>query len=163
MFYVLNAGELSSSISSTKIEVQAEARRLADWIVKDVRQTVVWSIANNTPSTSHIKFKPVIGWDTTSNTYLLSSDFIDYTYDSVAKTITRTLIDAGGNVLQTWSFANINAAPFFTRDGLGALIPLNNTIGTTKLMVIVISVQKPARNGTNITASLTTELKVRNE
>lgn len=163
-FYALSTGEFSNTLSSAKADLQAQVRRDLDWIIKDVRQTVSWDIANNGPSDSHIKFRQVEGWDIANNTFLLSSNFLDYSYDSAAKTITRRLQDGAGNVLESWIFYDIISAPFFTVNSAGAIVSLDPTdLLTSRKLIIVISGQKQVRGPLNTSCSLTGEVKIRNE
>lgn len=163
-FYALSTGELSNTFSSAKADLQAEVRRTIDWIIKDVRQTVSWDIANNNPSDAYIKFRQAQGWDTTNNVLLLNSDFIEYVYDANAKTITRKGLDAGGNTIQAWTFNNIISPPFYTINSGGAVVALNSTdLLTSRRLVVVISAQKQVKGALNTSCSLTGEIKIRNE
>lgn len=163
LFYILNSGQNINDLSSGKVAAQAQARRAIDWIGRDLRQTVVWELANNSPSATHIKFRPVLGWDIAGNTYQLDTDYIEYNYDAVACTLTRNTVDTTGTVLKSWVFSDIVAQPFFTRDALGNLIALDNTVGTSKKVITLISVNKVSEKGVNSVISLTLETKIRNE
>jgi hypothetical protein len=169
LFLAWNMGEFSSSVSSTKVDLQAEVRRTMDWITKDVRQSVSWEIAdavNNNPSDTHIKFRQVQGWNTTSDTYLLNGNYTEYTYNAGSNTITRRVSDASNNTLQTWNFNNIMQAPFYTRDSGSNTVPLtghSSDLLTSRRLIIVIAGQKQVRGSTNTTYALTEEVKVRNE
>jgi len=166
LFYALNTGEFSGTFSSAKGEIQAQVRRTLDWIVKDVRQTVSWDIAdiNNSPSPTHIKFRQVLGWDTVSETYLLSNNYIEYSFDSALNTIIRRLSDTSNTTLQTWKLSNIIQPPFYTKDSFGSVVPLNSSdLLTSRRLIIKIAGQKQVRGPINTTASLTTEVKIRNE
>lgn len=108
-FYLYNSAESARLVSIAKTEVQSEVRRAMDWIVNDLRQTTTASITdinNSPPSTStHIKFKKVTGYSVKAG--VPSPDFgnfIEYTYNSDSKTITRT---DPGNSPGSWSFNNI--------------------------------------------------------
>ena len=163
-FYALSTGELSGTLSFAKADLQAEVRRTLDWIVKDVRQTVSWEVANNSPSGIHIKFRQVEGWDTANNILLMSTNFIEYSYDSASSTMTRKSLDAGGNVLQSWLFNNITASPFYTRDATGNIVTLNSTdLLTSRKLIASISGQKQVRGALNTGCSLSEEIKIRNE
>jgi prepilin-type N-terminal cleavage/methylation domain-containing protein len=145
LFITLSTGEFSSSVSSAKLEVQAETRRLMDWIVKDVRQTSSSQIANNAPSNSHIKFKVCLGHD--SSNIIWSSDFIEYTYDSSLNRLTRTDYSSG----TSWNFDNIIAAPFNTSELL-----------TDSKLTVTITVQKQGARIPVITSTLISKIKIRN-
>ncbi len=162
-FYAMNAGQFTNSLSSARADLQAEVRRAMGWIVKDVRQSVSWDIANHNPSPSYIKFRLVTGWDTVNNTFLLSSTYIEYTYDSASKTITRRTSDSNNNTLGTWTLNYVTAAPFFTIDSLGAVVPLNNNdLLTSKQLVVTISGQAYVIGTQNTAYSLTEEVQIRN-
>lgn len=163
LFYVLNSGQNINDLSSVKVAAGSQARRVSDWISSDLRQAVVWDIANNSPSATHIKFRPVLGWDIAGDTYQLDTNYIEYNYDAAANTLTRNLVNGAGAVLSSWVFNDITAQPFFTRDGAGTLIALDNSVGTSKKVVTLISVNKISDKGVNSSASLTAEIKIRNE
>lgn len=163
-FYALSTGELSSTLSSAKADLQAEVRRTMDWIVKDVRQTVSWDMANNSPSDAHIKFRQVDGWDTVNNLLSMSANSVEYSYDAASEKITRKSLDSGGNVLQVWTFNNITASPFYTRDATGSVVALNSTdLLTSGKLIASISGQKQVRGSLNTSCSLSEEIKIRNE
>lgn len=163
LFSTLNIGYISTPVSLEKLELQAKVRRYLDWIVKDVRQAISWEIASNAPTTSKIKFKPVVGWD---NSYplphnILSDDFIEYEYDANAQKIIRRTIDSGNNILQAWEFTDIIEEPFYTDypnrelDGL-------DLQGDGRL-TIVITASKQARGAITIQHTIQEEVKIRNE
>lgn len=163
LFYVLSSGKDVNDVSSAKVQAQSQARRVIDWVSRDLRQTVVWDLANNDPSPVHIKFRPVLGWDITANTYQLGVNYIEYSYDINTNTLTRNLLNSAGSVLRSWVFTDIINQPFFTLDSLGNLIPLDSSVGTSRKVVILISVRKVSDKGLNLTVSLTAETKIRNE
>ena len=145
LFMVLNIGEFSNSVSSSKLGLQEKTRRVINWITKDVRQTVGSEIANNDPSSSHIKFKLCLGHDGVSRQ--LSSYYIEYTYDGNLDRLTRT----DHNTAQTWNFDNIIAEPFDT----SALA--DNVLGIT------ITTLKQRAGLPDISCSLSSRIKIRNE
>lgn len=166
LFMVLNIGNFFNSLSSNKADLQADVRRVLDVIARDVRQTISWEIAAaaNTPSDTHIKFRQVDRWDTTTDALALDSDYIEYDYDSALSKLTRRNIDSGGSVTQTREFYNIVQAPFYTLDATGAIVPLNQTdLLTSRKLVVSISGQKQAGGVPTITFALTQEVKIRNE
>ena len=167
VFYLLNVVQSSRAVSTVKIEVQSEARRCMDWIVNDVRQTVNWSIGSkdNSPSSSYIKFKKVTGYSTAGSGSTIMGDFIEYSYDSITSTITRT--DLATN--QSWVFRYIVQPPFYTRLSDGSIVVIDpvsvgndSPVFTTGNLVIVIVGQKPVSGATNIDYTLTEEVKIRN-
>ena len=163
LFYTLNSGDKMNDLSSAKVFAQSEVRRISDWVTRDLHQAVVWDLANNSPTPTHIKFQPVLGWDIAGSTYQRDSNSIEYVYDSDADTLTRKLLDPAGGVLKSWIFSDVVTQPFFTRDSLGNLIDLDNSIGTSKKIVSIITVTKSSRKGVPMMFSLTAETKIRNE
>lgn len=163
LFYIFIGGLNVNDLSSAKAAAQSQARMASDWLSRDLRQAVVWDLANNSPSTTHIKFRPVSGWDIAGDTYQLDANYIEYNYDADAGTLTRNLVNAAGTVLNSWVFNDIVALPFFTRDSSGNLIGLDSSVGTSKKVVTLISVNKVSDKGVNLPVSLTAEAKIRNE
>ena len=145
MFITLNTGRFSSSASSTKLEVQEEARRLMDWIIKDVRQTSTSQIVNNSPSDTHIKFKVCLGHD--GSNIIWSNDFIEYTYVSALNRLTRTDYSSG----MVWTFDNIVAVPFDTSELI-----------TNNKLIVTITVQKQKGGEPLAVFTLANKIKVRN-
>jgi len=163
LFYVLNSGNIINDLSSAKVSSQSQARRVSDWITRDLRQAQLGNLA---PFVSHtsIKFNPVLGVNLSDGTYQLDySKYIEYVYDENAQTLTRNILDQTGGVLQSWVFVDVLEAPFFTRDASGNLIDLDNSVLTTRNVVSIITVAKTSGRGVVLTASLTAETKIRNE
>jgi len=165
LFSTLNIGYISTPVSLKKLELQAKVRRYLDWIVKDVRQAVNSSasggIRSTEPTTSKIKFKPVIGFDdTATDKRELSGDFIEYAYDANAQKIIRRIVDSGGNILQTWEFTDIIEAPFYT-DYTNR--ELNGSDLQTKGITIVITARQQVRGGITIQQTIQEKVKIRNE
>lgn len=174
IFYLLSVAQSSRAQSTAKSEVQSEVRRAVDWIVNDVRQTVSWSIgaSSNNSLSSHIKFQKVIGYNTAGSGSALLGNFIEYTYDPDANTITRT--DLGTN--QSWTFRNIvlneppfNSGVFYTRLSNGDIVIIdpvitgdNSPVYQTGNLVIVITGQKQISAIANVSYTLKEEVKIRN-
>jgi len=166
LFYALSSGEYSRSASAAKIDVQSEVRRSMDWIARDVRQAVSWDIADasNSPSDTHIKFRRVEGWNTTSELIRLSNNYTEYTYDASNHTVMRRLSDASNNTIQTWTLNNVQQAPFYTLNGTGDVVPLNGgDLLTSRKLVVHIQGSKPIKDSLNATSELIEEVKIRNE
>lgn len=162
-FYAMNAVQISSALSSARSGLQSEVRRAIGWIIKDTRQSVSWDIANNNPASDYIKFRQVTGWDIANNTFLLSDYYIEYTYSSADNTIVRRTSDLSNNTIGTWTLNNIIAAPFFTVDSLGDIVPLNDSdLLTSKQLIITISGQSQAGGAQSTTYSLTERVQIRN-
>lgn len=160
LLFSLIAGQSSNTIGLAKTELQGQVRRVIDWITKDVRQTNLIQINSNNPSDGHIKFKAVTGINNATGDYALSTDYIEYSYDSDLKTLTRSLLDDAGAVLQSWIFNNITQPPFYSSAG----VPLaDGGVLTSKKLVIIIAAEKQARINLTLNFSLTEEVKIRNE
>ena len=162
----LSTGESTFPVNSARIDLQAKARSIVDWVARDVRQGANWDIANNSPSDSHIKFRKVEGIDTGSGNYLLSTDYIEYSYDSGLEKLNRYTVDSGGTILETWEFTEIVNPPFYTRDASGDKTTdesnFSSNLLNSKKLIIEISAEKEVRRAI-VTASLEVEVKVRNE
>lgn len=156
LLYALNTGQFSHAFSSTQADLQAEVRRLTDWVSRDARETVPYEINNNNPSQTHIKFRKVQGWNTTSEVLLWSSNYFEYTYDAASKTITRS--DGG----QTLVFNNIIQPPFYTKDTSGNTVPLSSAILDSKILIIVIAGEKQVKDALKAAYTLTAEVRIRN-
>lgn len=153
LLITFNIGNLSNTLSTAKVDLQANVRQIIDMIANDVRQTNLIQINTNAPSVNHIKFQQVTGIDNTTGNYTLSPNYIEYTYDTVLATLTRSTV-AGSRV-----FTGITQSPFYSEVG----IPLAwGGILTSKKLVIIISGRSQVR-GALIDFSLTGEVKVRNE
>jgi type II secretory pathway pseudopilin PulG len=145
LFLVLDMAEFSQSATSAKLELRAELRRAMDWIIKDVRQTSAYQIANNAPTSSHIKFKVCLGHNGTS--LIWSDNYIEYTYDSTLKRITRTESASG----RSWYFNYIITEPF---DVSG--------VSTNSKLIVTISGERQRQGLPDITSTLTAQVKLRN-
>lgn len=151
LMLVLSTGEFSNSVSSARVDLQAEVRRAMDWIIKDVRSTVPSEINNNSPSSSHIKFRQITGIDNTDGSFTFGLDYIEYNYDAVSGTLTRNGIILSGSITE---------APFYTAVG----VPLvAGGIITSKKLVVKISGQKLVRGNLPLNFSLIEEVRIRNE
>lgn len=167
LLVTLNTGQLTGSINSAKADLQAKARNITSQITSDVRQTISWDIANNSPSGSYIKFRLVQGWDAVNKTFSLLDaggyeHYAVYSYDSATKTITYTtyLFKSGlqSNV-KTVTFDNIVAVPFRNRD----LTDLTqNELLNNRRITVIISAQTQVRGSLDINATLQEEVKIRN-
>jgi hypothetical protein len=143
-----------------------------DWIVNDVRQTVSWSIGaggigGNDPSSTHIKFQKVIGYNTAGSGSATLGNFIEYTYDPNANTITRT---DSYKPDQSWIFRNIIYAPFYTRLQDGSIVAIdpvnpgeNSPVFTESSANLVIDIrsQKQISATANVSYNLREEVAIR--
>lgn len=164
---LLNLGQFTNSILSPRLDLQGSVRNTLDTVVKDVRQSASYEIADvatNNPSATHIKFRKVDSWDPATNLFIFFPDFIDYSYDTVEKKLTRSIINSAGTVIAAREFYNINGAPFYSVDpASGALLPLDpNVLRSTGKLVVIINGEKQILGSTNINFSLQQEIKIRN-
>ncbi|OGX18539.1 MAG: hypothetical protein A3K83_07615 [Omnitrophica WOR_2 bacterium RBG_13_44_8b] len=163
LFISLNMGQFSFPRNSAKLDLQSEVRLAMDWIEKDVRQAISWNIADvlNTPSTTHIKFS-LWDWNITTNTWDLSADYIEYSYDGVSGKLTRTIVQ-GANT-STLEFSNLTEAPFYTtylgQGDPGNTLDAGQLLANNKL-IVVIRGQKDVR-GALIPFHLISEVRIRN-
>lgn len=163
LLYAISAGQVSFTLGSARSLLQAEVRRSIDWIVRDSRQSISWEIADNSPGPDHIKFRQVTGWDTANNTFLLSNYYIEYSYDSAAKTITRRTSDLSDNTIGSWILNYVTVSPFFTLNSSGNVVALNpGDLLTSKKLVISISGQTQVIGAQVTNYSLTEEVGIRN-
>ena len=152
----LNTGQFSSAVGSARADLQAKIRTVIGLIIRDVRQTTLVEINSNTPSQNHIKFRKVTGIDGSGN-YTLDTYYIEYTYNSALKELTRIGYDAaGGEVETTWG--NITESPFYV--AAGDPLAANNIL-TNKKLLIVINGESNAWG--SLAFSLSEEVKIRNE
>ncbi len=164
LFITLTAGESASSVSSAKIDLQAQLRQAINWIVQDVRGATVGEIANNSPSSDHIKFRQVQGVDTATGYYILSDNYIEYNYDNNLQKITRNLVNTSGEVLQSWQFTNITQSPFYARDSSGGIVALNQSdLSNSRKIIITIAGARTVKGSLSLTSNLSEEVKIRNE
>lgn len=164
LILTLTIGDFSHSVDSAKIDLQANVRKTIEWIIKDVRQTTSGEVANNAPSTDHIKFRKVESVNTTTGYYILTSNYTEYNYDSNSDTISRNLISSDGTILQSWNFSDIKQSPFHTVDSDGLVVPLNqNDLLTSRKMIVKIISQKNVRASLPLNVRLSSEVKLRNE
>jgi len=145
LLMVLVMGNFSNTVGAAILPLRQEVRNITGWIIKDVHQTSSYQINNNSPLTSHIKFKVCTGHD--GSNILWSSDFIEYTYDAGTQTLTRQDFNTGS----TTQFSNIISAPFNT----------SGLVSNNKLTVTV-HIRKSVLGAMNSEFSLTTEVKIRN-
>lgn len=156
--YAMNAAQISYNLILAQKNLQSEVRRTIGWVVKDARQAVSWDIANNSPTADYIKFRQVIGWDYLNNTFSLSGNYIEYTYNAVDQTITRREI---GGTTKEWILNNVTASPFFTLNSSGAVVALNNSdLLTSKQLIITITGQSSMLGLEDY--SLTEKVQIRN-
>jgi hypothetical protein len=139
------------------------------WIVKDLHQAISWNLAsivnpNNNPATTHLKFNLWV-WNTNTNTWDLSADYIEYNYDSVSKKLTRTYYNDTTKNSMVLEFNDIIEEPFYTTY-IGVSDPGNvleaDQLRNNRKLIIVISGQKLVRGSLYVPFNLKTEVKIRN-
>jgi len=162
LFSSLVVSSFSHALGSARLDLQADVRRILDWTTKDVRQAISWDICNNSPSADYIKFH-LWTWDQTAHAFSLTNELIEYAYDANAHTLTRSLVNSSGTVLESRVFYNIYESPFYTT----YISPSNNEFKTADLLankklIVVITAQKNVRVSTNILYTLKEEVRIRN-
>jgi len=160
----LSVGNSTQAISTAKIELLANAREAKEAVAKDVRQSIAWEIANNSPTQDYMKFRQVTGWNAATSTLTLSSNFVEYVYTAAAQTLVRNTLNPSGTVLSSRTFNNITASPFYTVNTTNDIVLLNQAdLLNSRRLVITITSQRLARAGQNLTLNLDEEVKIRNE
>ena len=171
LFYVWITAELSGTLSSSKVDLAADLRSIANWIAKDARQTICWEIAApaNNPLSSHIKFRKITGWNITNDEPQLGSNYIEYSFDASAKTITRT---DSAEPTKSWKFYNITQVPFYTYNSSGTLVVIDpptpsdsSPLLTSKRLVVKLIGQKEVNRFNHtytLSIPLNLEVKIRN-
>jgi len=147
LLLVLNSGYISQALTTATVDLQEDARRAMDWMVKDLRQTTIAEIKANSPSSSHLKFRTYTGYSGGSPVW--SGSYIEYTYVPGASKLVR---DNGTTSLE---FHNITSVPF----GIDAAW----ISGNDNKISINLNTSKTARGNINVTYNLSTEVRVRNE
>lgn len=162
IFQALIAGQLANVLGLEKIYLQTDTRRLLDWLVKDLRSTQASEFSDNT-SINYIRFRKVKGYNTSATNYIWEDNYTEYSYDNLTQTITRRIINVTtGNITGSWTFYNISAAPFYTRNSTGSINPLDKEgILHNRNLVLNISSFSQKRN-VNLTFSLNEEVRIRN-
>ena len=158
LLMTLIIGDRSSAISSAKADLQAKVRLILNMIIRDVRQTKPFEINSNDPRVDHIKFRPVSGFNIVTGLHIPSLNYIEYVYDVNTRQLTRNIIDASNNLLQSTTFDNITATRFrsdVTEDlGPGTI---------DEKLIITITAQSQVRKNLTLNYSLSEEVKIRNE
>lgn len=164
LFMTLNMGQFSSSVGSTKLDLQSKVRRALYFVVTDARQATCAEIANNAPAADYIKFRKAEGINTTSGTYILNDTYVEYDYNSSSETLTRNLTYANGTVFRSLAFANITAAPFYTRDSGGLVVNLTQSaLLVSRRLIVNMTGTNSVSSTFNLTYPLSAEIKIRNE
>lgn len=168
----ITAGQKTMSIGAAQVEVQSEVRRAMDWITKDVRQgrRVDIGSSGNTPTSSHIKFNMVTGYNTADpGSVTLSTKTIEYTYDSGQQTLTRSETTPGSPAtVASWTFRHITQPPFYTRtaSGIIEIDPLtpgaDSPVFQSRNLVIQLVGQQTIQGGVTPPYTLTDEVRIRN-
>ena len=108
----LKSAYFSQSLSSQQTELQLTVRGASEWLIKDLRKASVSEINKNDPSSTYLKFN-LGNWDEDNGCWNIGSAYIEYSYDSDAKKLTRIYSPDGVNTV-TLDFDNISEDPFDT-------------------------------------------------
>jgi type II secretory pathway pseudopilin PulG len=159
------------------INLQAFSRSVLNMIANDVRQTSSYDIANNNPTATHIKFRKVLGVNTLTGGYNYDANYTQYDYVSADKKITRSIVDAGGNIIDTLTFGvnaagiAINTFSFATVDASGNTVTFGedtqankqSLLANKKLLAAMQVTERISNSSVDITLSLDREIKIRND
>lgn len=162
LFAALSVGDSSIAVNSEKVALQAKVRTVSDWIARDLRGAISWEINANNPSAVYIKLNQW-DWDASAHTWALGPTFIEYSYNTAARALTRRRIDSSGNVLESAVFTEIMCAPFYT----AYVDEGNNQFDTSallaqRMLVVVIRSDHMVRGARNLSCTLVSEVKIRN-
>jgi len=169
LIVTLNIGQASFAASNSKIIIQSQVRMAMDWVVKDLHQSISWNVAstispNNNPTTKHLKFH-LWSWNSVTNTWDLSADYIEYNYDDTLNKLTRTFYNDTTKTNMVIEFQNIVEDPFYTTY-IGPGDPGNildvDQLRNNRTLTIVISGEKLVRGTLYMPFALQTEVKIRN-
>jgi len=112
LLMALHVGQISTEVGSSKVDLEAQARMVADWIAKDVRQCIPSELCANVPTTDYVKFN-LWDWDNTSLSQVQTDEYVEYEYDNATANLTRRHI-AGGVIDNEQNFTGITMSPFYT-------------------------------------------------
>lgn len=155
----------SQALSSQQAELQLAVRAASEWLIKDLRKANVTEIVKtvNSPTDIHLKFN--LGtWNSSTSVWDISSAYIDYSYDSNAKKLTRTYVPAIGSSV-TLEFDNFIEPPFYTRyDGPDDPDNILSTtdLSSNKKLIVVLSAERTVRGTETISYRLVSQVKIRN-
>lgn len=160
LYLSLNTGQSSSAYASARADLQAKVRNIMTLIVSDVRQTTLVELNNNTPSVGHIEFRKVTGIDA-SGGYEYDTDYIEYTYDDVQETLTRTVYVSGapGTPTQETTWDDIDELTFYADSSTP--LAADDILASKKIIITVKG--KTTVMGSQIDFQLVEEVKIRNE
>ncbi|MCF7916205.1 MAG: hypothetical protein K9L61_00315 [Candidatus Omnitrophica bacterium] len=162
IFLILNTGETFSPINLGRADVAAKTRVIMNRIVNDLRGAVIWEIANNNPSCTYLKFRKTEGIDTSDGSYILSANYVEYSYDLNTDTLSRSEFKDGS--LNTVGYRNITENVFYILNSAGEAVCLNGSDLLSQNFIIVnINLEEQAGAVENVGFSLTQKVKIRNE
>jgi prepilin-type N-terminal cleavage/methylation domain-containing protein len=168
VFVTFSTGNLSFSVTGSKVELQSRLRAAMAWITNDLRQAISWNVADvsdplSLPTTVHLKFN-TWAWDNVAQTWALSADYIEYTYDPVNKTLRRSFVPAAGSPAYI-DFNDITEPPFYTTY-LGQGNPGNeldpDELRVNRKLTVVIRGEKAVRGTLTVPFVMQSEVKIRN-
>ncbi|MGE5308305.1 MAG: hypothetical protein ACM3OC_04410, partial [Deltaproteobacteria bacterium] len=161
LLMTLTVGGSSISVSAEKLNQQARARAIMDWVSRDLRNAISWEINANNPTSNYVKFN-LWSWDTAANTWKLGDQFVEYSYNSATSTLSRRLLDNTGTVLQETDFPDVILSPFYTSytDEFTNQFD-KNVLLASRQMILVIRTHHAAR-GRDVSSTLIENIKIRN-
>lgn len=170
LYIVLNIGDKINYEGAARVDLQSNIRQVLDIITQDVRQARLTDIAVITNTCDYLKFHRAKGCCTVEDGREkadLSTYYIEYAYygDPDYK-ITRQILDASENVLETRDFYNIYGSPFYTLDNAGAKQPLTGHTTdflNSTVLIIEINGQTEVRGSRTLSLTLEELAKIRNE
>ncbi len=112
LLMALHVGQISTDVGSSKVDLEAEVRMVADWIAKDVRQCIPSELCANVPTTDYVKFN-LWAWSNASLSQVESDEYVEYEYDNSTQNLTRRHI-VDGVVGAEQNFTGITMSPFYT-------------------------------------------------
>jgi len=172
LLMTLQIGELINGIGSAKVDLEAEARMLVDWITKDVRQSEIKNLYGNDPRGDHIKFN-MWEWNQTGFNQQYTDEYVEYSYDNQTETLSREFRNENGDVLvQNFTGIVMPDPDPVSETGKGIFYtnyasPTDNNFNSTDLLnnrriIVVIKKEKSVRNRL-LNFTLVEEVKIRNE
>lgn len=164
LFSVFNFTQSHSPSEAARVSALSKARVVSSRLSGDLRNSVVWDIANNDPSCSYIKFRQIQGIDTEDGTYDFVSQHIEYSYDQESRELTRTKLDSEGEIISEIVFPGISSEIFYTLNSEGEKVCLNGSdLLSQGFIIIEVKAKESGRRNLPVYSNLTRKIKLRNE
>mgnify|MGYP001768326132 CR=1 FL=1 len=157
----LRVGDLSMSVGTERVDVEADVKLLMSWMVKDIRQAKIQELHGNDPATDHIMYN-LWEWNNNTLTQENTNEFIEYSYDAASEALTRRHI-VDGVIENEVSFTDIKMPPFYTTytdESVNGFDPAV-LLGTRRL-IIAVKKQREIR-GSVVNFTMVEEIRIRNE